>query len=289
MANRKNWFDKVGAKDKAACEGDCQALEFTHGIEVECFLVDKRGEKLTHSGFGKIYNEMMTRDLVRDINRRIPKFYKEKVSDIDITSSKSSTYDALKMGYSVEDDLVVSELVSVDRNVAEWPLIEIATPPCESLYELGWWSSAIFQLVIDALKDNGNGNQIMIFGVNPYETTQEIVSSETFPTCGEHHHIKIVRSEQMSTEESTFFTNFYHIVRFFASHCEPPFPEKEISVKIQSALKRAENRERNLAQKIRELIVTTNGHITTTNIHNWLQLTTRREKKTCAMILKRLS
>jgi hypothetical protein len=218
MANRKNWFDKVGAKDKSACEGDCQALEFTHGIEVECFLVDKKGEKLTHSGFGKVYNSMMTRDLVRNINRKIPKFYKDKVSDIDITSSKSSTYDALKIGYQVEDDLVVSELVSVDRNVAEWPLIEIATPPCESLYELGWWSSAVFRLVMDALKENGNGNQIMIFGVNPYETTQEIVSSETFPTCGEHHHIKVVRSEKMTQEESVFFTNFYHLVRFFASH-----------------------------------------------------------------------
>jgi hypothetical protein len=218
MANRKNWFDKVGAKDKMATEGDCQALEFTHGIEVECFLVDNKGVKLTHAGFGKVYNKIMSKELVRSLKKNIPKFYQKKVSDIDITSSKSSTYEALKMNYDVDDSAVVTELISVDRNVAEWPLIEIATPPCESLYELGWWSSVIFELVTDTLKKNDSGNQLMIFGVNPYETTEEIVQSETFPTCGEHHHIKVVKSDELTSDETVFFTNFYHLVRFFTSH-----------------------------------------------------------------------
>jgi len=218
MVNRRNWFDKVGAKDKLASEGDCQALEFTHGIEVECFLVDRKGEKLTHAGFGKVYNDIMSKGLVRSLKKGIPKFYENKVSDIDITPSKSSTYDALKMNYSVDDTSVISELISVDRNVAEWPLVEIATPPCESLYELGWWSSVVFRLVTDSLKKNDDGHQLMIFGVNPYETTEEISQSETFPTCGEHHHIKVIKSDEMTSDEVPFFTNFYHLVRFFTSH-----------------------------------------------------------------------
>jgi hypothetical protein len=100
MANRGNWFDSVGAKDKMATEGDCQALEFTHGIEVECFLVDKKGVKLSHAGFGEVYNSIIKKSLARVLKKSIPNFYMEKISNIKIASSKSSTYDALKIRYS---------------------------------------------------------------------------------------------------------------------------------------------------------------------------------------------
>jgi len=70
--------------------------------------------------------------------------------------------------------------------------------------------------------------------------------------------------------------------------CNPPFPEKEVFAKVQSAMKRAESRDRNLTAEIRELIVSTSGLITSTQVHNWTQLSTRREKKTCSEILARL-
>lgn len=217
MANRGNWFDSVGAKDKLATEGDCQALEFTHGIEVECFLVDKKGEKLSHAGFGEVYNSLIKKDLAKALKKSIPKFYMEKASNIKIASSKSSTYNALKIKYMAREYEVETELISVDRNVAEWPLVELATPPCESLYELGWWSQTIFKLINQTLEKNGD-SQIMIFGVNPFETMEEIVQSDTFPTCGEHHHIKVVNGSELSSDERIFFTNFYHLIRFFTSH-----------------------------------------------------------------------
>lgn len=79
------------------------------------------------------------------------------------------------------------------------------------------------------------------------------------------------------------------LLRVMASQlCKPPFPEKEIPAKIKSALKRNERSERNLAQEIREWILTTNGHIMTTDVHRELQLTTRREKKTASMTMLRL-
>ncbi len=77
-------------------------------------------------------------------------------------------------------------------------------------------------------------------------------------------------------------------LRFFASHCKPPFPEKEISLKIQSALKRFESRDRNLTKEIRDLIVTTSGNITTTFIQQMTTLTTREDKKKSCVILGRL-
>ena len=61
--------------------------------------------------------------------------------------------------------------------------------------------------------------------------------------------------------------------------CNPPFPENEIQAKIQSALNRVENQERNLTQELRELIKTTSGNIETTFANKMLGLTTRDNMK----------
>ncbi len=70
--------------------------------------------------------------------------------------------------------------------------------------------------------------------------------------------------------------------------CSPPFPEKEIPAKIQSAINRAEMQERNIAGDVREWVLTTSGHFLTTDCHKDLQLTTRDHKKACTMALLRM-
>jgi len=70
--------------------------------------------------------------------------------------------------------------------------------------------------------------------------------------------------------------------------CDPPFPQKEISAKIQSALKRCQDQEKNLTREIRDLILTTSGNISTTFVYNRQQVTTREEKKKVTVILGRL-
>lgn len=70
--------------------------------------------------------------------------------------------------------------------------------------------------------------------------------------------------------------------------CEEPFPEKEIIIKINSVLKRAENQDRAIAQELRQEIEAASGTITTSVVHNWLQATTRKEKKAINMALLRL-
>ena len=77
-------------------------------------------------------------------------------------------------------------------------------------------------------------------------------------------------------------------LEIIAKNCNPPFDEKEIPSKIQSALNRKTSRERNLAAEIREWVSTTNGHFSTTNGHNELQLTTKEEKKNFNMVMLRL-
>jgi hypothetical protein len=83
--------------------------------------------------------------------------------------------------------------------------------------------------------------------------------------------------------------NILNVLSFIASCCDPPYPSKDVLIKIESALKRKNTHERNLAQEIREFVVTTNGHFMTTDVHKELQLTTRREKKTCAETLRRMA
>ncbi len=79
------------------------------------------------------------------------------------------------------------------------------------------------------------------------------------------------------------------VVAILAKNCTPPFPEKEIEIKIISALKRSDKREKSLAQEIKEWVCLQEGTISLQVVHNWLQLTTRQEKKNAAIILKRLS
>lgn len=238
MVNRENWFDEVGANDKYATYGDCQKLEYTQGIEVEYFLVDRAGKKLSQAEFGEIYSSILSDVLIFALEG-VPRFYADKVSSIKIGPSKSSTYDALFINYKVGDKSAKTELISVDRNVAEWPLVELATPPCESLYELGWWSSTLFALINARLKYMGNRNHLMAFGVNPYEKVENITQSDSFPTCGEHHHIKLIEQSTMGLNERAFFTNFYHLIRFFTpylillSACSP-FASERIWGKYRS-------------------------------------------------------
>ena len=80
----------------------------------------------------------------------------------------------------------------------------------------------------------------------------------------------------------------YNYLKFCATNCNPPFPEKELSIKIESAIKRAKTKERNLSAEVREGTLTTTGHFLTTDCHKDLTLTTSDHKKAANMALLRL-
>jgi len=74
-----------------------------------------------------------------------------------------------------------------------------------------------------------------------------------------------------------------------AFSCNPPFPQNEAQVKVDSALSRIERGERNLTQEIRDLFLTTNDNITTTFVYQMTTMTTSREEKKKALaILSRM-
>jgi len=77
-------------------------------------------------------------------------------------------------------------------------------------------------------------------------------------------------------------------LKTLALNCIPPFSQKDAHAKIESAMKRAERRERNITAEIEEWVMTTEGHFKTTESHKELQMTTREEKKAAMMAFLRL-
>jgi len=82
--------------------------------------------------------------------------------------------------------------------------------------------------------------------------------------------------------------NLLKYMLFFASHCDPPFPEKEVLAKIESAKKRASRADFNISEEVRDFAVTSSGYFLTSDCYNRLQVTSRSEKKAVVQELLRM-
>lgn len=82
--------------------------------------------------------------------------------------------------------------------------------------------------------------------------------------------------------------NILKYMVFFGANCTPPFPEKEVLVKIESAKKRYFRGDFNIAEEVRDFIVTSSGFIMTSDCFKRLQVTSRRDKKAVVLEFLRL-
>jgi hypothetical protein len=77
-------------------------------------------------------------------------------------------------------------------------------------------------------------------------------------------------------------------LRIFAGACDPPFPAKELEIKIESALKRDTARAGSLAQEVADWVRVTEGYFSVTDLDRELQLVTKGDKTNRKQILHRL-
>ncbi len=82
--------------------------------------------------------------------------------------------------------------------------------------------------------------------------------------------------------------NILKYMLFFGSNCTPPFPEKEILAKIQSALKRTKRRKLSIAEDLRKWVLVTEGHFLVTEYHAESQIVTSEDKHAAIVALSRL-
>ena len=75
---------------------------------------------------------------------------------------------------------------------------------------------------------------------------------------------------------------------FIGRNCNPPYPEKELKIKIESALSRSKKRKSGITDEIRSIISATNGIISATFLYNALQCATSGEKGAVRTVLSRM-
>ena len=79
------------------------------------------------------------------------------------------------------------------------------------------------------------------------------------------------------------------IIDRLAKSCDPPFPENEAQIKVDSALKKYLGKERSITDEVREWVLTSSGLFLTSDVHKELDLTSRDLKKQANEAIRRLA
>ncbi|MEM3594855.1 MAG: glutamate-cysteine ligase family protein, partial [Candidatus Jordarchaeaceae archaeon] len=170
--------------------GGSKQLPFTQGIEMELQIVDQNGVLLQGQRLIKIWDQLLKRAgaiFQKTILDGAPSIVKEKLVRVSRADRERQgrRLPYIVVSYRVPNGNPV-EVCSFgpDPNISQvtW-ILELVTPPCETMEELGWWIRSLYRVALDSLP---SGFGIISIGFNPKET--EYRSGVTF---GDHYHIGV--------------------------------------------------------------------------------------------------
>ncbi|HUU79393.1 MAG TPA: glutamate-cysteine ligase family protein [candidate division Zixibacteria bacterium] len=187
-------------------------LPFTHGIEVENFITNKRGDILED---GKelvaVWDQMFNGALnffksLTSSSSNVPGYIRNKIKGVtrkDVERhGKIIRY--VQMQYQFNGRIIAVNIFGPDPNISQitW-LLELVTPPCEYIEELDWWINTLY---IAASQSITSGYYVQPLGFNPYQTEYR-----AGVTCGEHHHLGGFKNEKDKKSA-------YNMIRAYIPH-----------------------------------------------------------------------
>jgi len=165
-------------------------LAFSHGIEVENFITNKRGDILED---GKelvaVWDQMFNGALnfLKSLTSRstnVPEYIRRKIKRVTRKDVKrhGKIIRYVQIHYQFNGKTIAINVFGPDPNISQitW-LLELVTPPCEYIEELDWWINTLY---LAASRSLTRGYNIQPLGFNPYQTEYR-----AGVTCGEHHHL----------------------------------------------------------------------------------------------------
>lgn len=147
-----------------------------------------------------------------------------------------------------------------------------------SPFEIDW--PALPQAYLSFLKNACINNSICI--------KENVTDSVTLFSLGRRDNDLFHIANQLA-KAKTSESEIRQVLEILAKNCTPPFPEKEINIKIESALKRVERREINITDMVERWISVTDGDFSVTDAVQAVQtVTSVTNRDTVRQVLKRL-
>ncbi|MBS7281348.1 MAG: hypothetical protein KIH09_16140, partial [Candidatus Freyarchaeota archaeon] len=165
-------------------------LPFTQGVEIELQIVDQSGSLLQGQSLIRVWDHLLKRaaaTLEKRVLEGAPSIVRERLVRVGRVEKERQgrRLPYITVSYKMRGGKNVEIYAfGPDPNISQvtW-ILELVTPPCETMEELGWWIKSLYLVALDSLP---SGYGIISIGFNPKEA--EYRSGVTF---GDHYHIGI--------------------------------------------------------------------------------------------------
>lgn len=167
---------------------DGKRLPFTQGVEIEVQIVDQGGSLLQGQSLIRVWDHLLKRAaamLEKKVLEGAPSIVRERLVRVGRVEKERQgrRLPYITVSYRMRGGRNVEIYAfGPDPNISQvtW-ILELVTPPCETMEELGWWIKSLYRVALDSLP---SGYGIISIGFNPKEA--EYRSGVTF---GDHYHI----------------------------------------------------------------------------------------------------